>query len=255
MATASLKVHGALRFLLAVVIASAAVIQFWTAISDRLELNRGNSTDEEIDPELRGRLVEYYKQGIFDDCLMHVSLHVWEVPLWYRRLFPYRYRNWAKRILRRINLGEKVIKSLSLRPRLHRVGFEQFDRAEPAGVPFRKGYGLVGFCIEDNDASHAYFADFSDPEVSSLLAQGKEAWKKEKRVELTKNLQFEDAKALAEKYGQAAAMVIRSRYSREPLGCITLSLPPGSSVDLKTEPRALEELEAARKIVIPLMAE
>ena len=247
------------------VAASAASVQVWYAAEPLLGTSKQRvATTRIIDEFLRTRLLTYFQQGLFkyptprhlpdgteyNDEIMDVAIHVWEVPVWYRRFYSYKIRRWLKKHLSRSTFGKRVVSSLSFRPPLKRVGYQQFNRKPSSDIPFRKGYGLVGDCLLENRENDALIADFRNPILSSLLAQGEEAWESASRgankTYDAHKLHFDDAVSLAARYSTAAAQVLRNPQSGEPVGVITLSLPPWSTIDLKTSGQILKELDDVR---------
>jgi hypothetical protein len=155
------------------------------------------------------------------DGLLQLRVHVWEVPLWYRRFFPYKYRARIKRMLKQH--APKHAK-LAIRPTLKRVAAYGLRKHPPSGVRFRKGDGLVGVCIANNDRSEVLFIDVSQQAYKDALALTNEADWVATGTELTRNLALDDAKKLSKAYGHVIAEVIQDPDTGEAIGCVTISL-------------------------------
>jgi hypothetical protein len=98
--------------------------------------------------------------------LLDLRVHVWEVPLWYRRVFPYTVRNNLKRMVRRRPL--KIFSSWAVRPALRRVAAVGLLKQAPTGVRFCKGTGLVGVCLATNDHAQLVTLRTSDTRYKHL---------------------------------------------------------------------------------------
>lgn len=155
--------------------------------------------------------------NIYDDDVTKLSFHVWTVPLWYRRLVPYKLRRKFKE--------HKPYFPAVLRPPLIRFAMYQFEDHAPSNIGFRKGVGLVGRCITANKRSDICVFRF-DSATRNALKGTEDAWRK-LPVGTTQRLKVRQAKKLSEKYSQAAALVI-TESSGEAIGCVTLGLPKDS---------------------------
>jgi hypothetical protein len=158
------------------------------------------------------------KANIYDDDVTKLSLHVWTVPLWYRRLVPYKLRRKFKE--------HKPYFPPFLRPPLVRFAMYQFEDHAPSNIGFRKGVGLVGRCITANKPNDICVVRFDSDALRKALKGTEEEWRKLPDG-LTQKLKLRQAKKLSEKYRQAAALVI-TESSGEAIGCVTLGLPKGS---------------------------
>lgn len=155
------------------------------------------------------------------DGLLQLRVHVWEVPLWYRRFFPYKYRVWVKRKLKQHVPSHA---NRAIRPRLRRVAAYGLRKHPPSGVQFWKGHSLVGVCIANNDRTEVLFIDVSQQAYKDALALADEdAWAAT-GTELTRNLTLDDAVKLSKKYGHVIAEVIHDPDTGEAIGCATISL-------------------------------
>jgi hypothetical protein len=223
----------------------------WFALKDILGIGN-ESTDRRVDLELRRQLVEFLEHGYFDRSAMKVSLHVWCVPSWYRRLFPFRFRQTLKWIIEKAPLSDRVRLYLMIRPRLDRVGFEQFEREPPTGLSFRKGHALVGHCILFATPNRIHFADFESAEFRALISD-KATWKHDTSFEKWR-LSLDQAKILADKYGKVAAIALQNTESGEFIGCLTLSLPPATGISLEGDQELRAVMTKVKRVVEPLLA-
>lgn len=141
-----------------------------------------------------------------------------------------------------------------LRPALHRLAMYRFEHQDASGIKFREGIGLIGRCIAKNEAERARVLALDRGDFRSLLSQGREAWEAD-RVDITQNLSYDDARRLAESYGQVAALAIRNEHG-DAIGCITLDLPPNAHIDLADPVQGrdlLRELATTREHVANLL--
>jgi hypothetical protein len=158
-----------------------------------------------------------------------MSFHVWLLPLWYRRLHGVRRK--VAPIVERV-VGERRLAKLPLRPKLQRFVVDSLADIEPSGVGFRKGVGLVGICLARDRRNKALIVDFETADMRALVACSDEEWKAAP-VDWTHNLKHKDFNKLADKYGQAAAYVLRERRNGEPVGCLTFELPPDAALPIQ----------------------
>lgn len=154
--------------------------------------------------------------------LLELSVHVWEVPLWYRRLFPFAFRVRLKKTIRRKPL--RFFAKWQWRPVLNRVVAVGLIKQVPSGVEFRKNVGLVGVCIANNDRSSVLKLRTGNATYRTALgASDENAWKQH-GASVTHNLELKDAVVLSRSYGCATISVksngpqaIRLTTSPEPL--------------------------------------
>jgi hypothetical protein len=132
---------------------------------------------------------------------------VWEVPLWYRKLFPYRLRATLKRFVGR--LSPKHGTQLTLRPALSRVAAIGLLKQAPSGIRFRKGIGIIGVCIANNDRAEFVTLDITDAQRREALNSTTEAEWLSYGPEITHNLKLADAQKLSHSYGQVISLVIQ----------------------------------------------
>lgn len=105
----------------------------------------------------------------------------------------------------------------------------RLEHLDPSRVRFTNGVGVIGLCIESNRRDQAEIATLDRGAFRRHLQLGRDAWNPD-NVD-TYRLEFEDAKHLAENYGQVAALVLRD-HDANAIGCITLDMPPNSRVRL-----------------------
>jgi hypothetical protein len=216
------------------VVGIAAGIQAWASVGDVLSLRRSRAHRQTND-FLLTRLVKLCREGHFAGCdTTKVSLHVWEVPAWYRRLVPYKLRR---------RLRERFADDTGAwRPKLVLAGHQRFEPQESLSLRHRKGTGLVGTCLSINRPDQIEIVDFESPDFQAAL-QSEETWRKNTSAAITRGLSYRRATQLAARYGQAAALVVREPNSEEAIACVTLEVPPGCSRKLEDSPEVLRELE------------
>jgi hypothetical protein len=177
------------------------------------------------------------QQTLFNLCaaeapaaaLHDVRLHVWEVPLWYRKAFPYELRRFLRNASLKLSSTPTKLTLLPSFERIAAIGMVDF---EPTGVSFRKGIGLVGVCVAQNDPSKFLVLDTEDQEYRDALGSANELDWRSRGSEITRNLSLDDARRLANSYRQVIALVIRHLNSDEAIGCITVSTKSPSSRSL-----------------------
>jgi hypothetical protein len=158
--------------------------------------------------------------------LLDIRVHVWEVPLWYRRLFPYTLRGYMKRMVK-LRIFSRFTKWV-FRPTLRRVAAIGLIERPPSGVVFRKGFGLIGVCIANNDQAEFITLDVSSTKYRNALRSSSESEWEAHGPAVTHNIPLSDATKLAHLYGQVIALVVQHRESGEAIGCATISLKNGS---------------------------
>ena len=235
-----------------IVIGIAASVQFISVSTRFLGLKRG--TDKNIDAALWGQLVDFFKTKAFGKDIMDVSLHVWIVPIWYRRLFPYSFRLRIRKVTRKLPSFDSGGGHFRLRPTLRRIGYEQFASRSRSNVDFRKGYGLIGHCLMiaegDGEKTRISYAEVRG-NFSALVGQGKEAWNEDNSIDKW-GLEFEDAQKLSSKYGQVLAIPLRAS-SDEAVGCVTLSVPGSCTTNLFLSASVRKGLTTTQEIVEQLL--
>ena len=110
-----------------------------------------------------------------------------------------------------------------LRPRIQRVATYRIDHLPQSEVSFKKGFGVVGRCIELGPTG-VMQVKLDSPTFRNAMKLGADAWANHS-VDLTQNLTYKQAETLARRYGQVAAKVIQEG-SGEVIGCITVEVPP-----------------------------
>jgi hypothetical protein len=165
--------------------------------------------------------------------LMDLRIHVWEVPLWYRRLFPYSFRNF----LRNMRRDSRDAITWTLRPTFNRTAALGLLKQAPSGVNFRKGNGIIGVCVANNDHGEYLALNVSsDTYRRALDSDTEEQWRAYGK-EVTHNLSLTEAKRLSHSYGQVIAKVVQDSVTGEAIGCVTVSVKSSnpSAFDLKTD--------------------
>lgn len=186
--------------------------------------------------------------------LLYLRVHVWEVPLWYRRLIPYSVRRNLKRTLRRQPL--KIISSWAIRPSLRRVTAVGLLKQAPSGVRFCKGRGLIGICLANNNHVELVTLQTSDAKYRKALKSTSEAdWQKLSK-DVTHNISLADAQRLSHSYGQVIACVVQDPYTGEGIGCVTISAKDGSgaSPQIAHNSHFEDELHTLAITVAPVLA-
>lgn len=161
-----------------------------------------------------------------------LSLHVWEIPKWYRRLFPFALREKLGAVRRRLD-RIAVLQQLNFRPSLtlvawysHRKGFKT------SGVKWRKGEGIVGKLLTQQDPGVSLAIDYESPEYVELRERP-DLWD-DSPDGVTLGLQHDLFLKLASKYGQVVGVQVAGR-GWEPIGALTLEAAEGYQCDLNSE--------------------
>jgi hypothetical protein len=220
-----------LRIIAAVVVGLPGAFTFARSIG-RLLGDPSEATKERVERSLQAALVKIYRDDCYDDDITRLSFHVWIVPVWYRRLVPYKFR-------KRVKPDASRVPKL-LRPRLRRLAIYRFKHHARSGVTFRKGIGVVGRCIDHNVAGRLMTVALDSNSFRAAIRGGEDAWK-QAPLEITQNLGLSDATRLADSYGQVATLVLREA-SGEAIDCITMDLPPESKVRLARSGNKHQEL-------------
>ncbi|MCU1387846.1 MAG: hypothetical protein JWL72_1184 [Ilumatobacteraceae bacterium] len=217
-------------------------IQVMSALNELVGTRR-NKGHAQTDTRVRQVLVELSRRpDMIEDAqhpgrdLRKISLHVWEVPRWYRRFFPYRLRVALKK-----HAGPWLQK-LRLRPRLVLVSSQRFDFQSSLRIRFRKGTGLVGTALAHESLpgrESALFVDFKSQEFQAALSS-ESSWERAS-ADLTRRLPYGDAMRLSRRYGQAVALTIQEP-SGEAVGCPTFEVPPEWTEDLRANLELLDAL-------------
>lgn len=188
----------------------------------------------------RERLVEgYAQQALSDICrgreitdtLLELRIHIWVVPIWYRKLFPFQVRERWKELVLKDRFPR--ISRLTLRPTLRRMAAVGLQKPIPSGVRFKKGQGVIGVCIANNDSSEILSVNISSNDYKEALAVSNEAEWRDKGVDITHNLSLAHAKRLAKQYGQVIARVVQDASSGEAIGCVTIGLQATNDPELQ----------------------
>jgi hypothetical protein len=210
------------ELLATIVLALAVVIQRINGVQRWLAMPKSR----------RGRLIEGIAQEtlaklcmdrVISDALLELRVHIWEVPIGYRKIFPYKLRVWLKRLLPKTKFP-KLSNARIIRPTMKRLAAAGLQKQGPTGIRFKKGDGIIGLCVANNDRSEILSVDISSPEYEAALAlTDEESWRQQ-GPDITRNLSLEDAKRLANSYGQVIARVIQDVDTGEAIGCVTISV-------------------------------
>jgi hypothetical protein len=214
------KTNGGSRtasYLAALVVGLASAVQVWSAL---ITLLQGDLTQRKLDVKraVENRLAEIYDDDILDQQFTKVTAHVWTVPLWYRRLFPYKFRNGLRSVL------NPSMQRYSLTPTLERTCCFSLSAHSPSGILFHKGYGLVGIALAHDLEDKIIYVDFEAQAFKDALKSTEEEWKNFP-LNITYGLSLHDAREISRKYGQALAIVIK-HITGEAVGCLTLEVAP-----------------------------
>jgi hypothetical protein len=206
-------------FASSVTLALAAVVQRISAVQKWLSGPR-EWRKEQVDEWAQQALMNVARDKLLSDEVLSFVVHVWAVPRWYRRLLPYRLRCALKRVV-----SWKLFRRFDawvIRPAFQRTVAFGLVRCMPSGVPFKKGRGLVGVCVLNNDRSEFVTLSTDDPAYQrALRTRNSRTWKSQKAT-LTHNLEYDDALKLSHSYGQVIGRVVQAK-SGEAIGCVTVS--------------------------------
>ena len=228
-----------------VAIAVSAALQFMIVLNDWVS-SKEKPVRRDVEHIISNRLAAFYENDILTGNPATISMHVFEVPIWFRRIFSYKFRFRLREIF------PLWMQKMAWRPALVRIGEAGMRRLPSSGVIFRKGYGLVGIALQANETSDVYWLNFDSPELRQALSRGSKAWKNEPK-ELTHNLHYEAARRLANRYSEALALVIQDDTG-EALGCLTIEAIRGSGCDLHGNTSLLAELGATADLLGPVLA-
>ncbi len=208
----------------AVVVGIAAAIQVYAALDARFHWKR-EAVDRNVTGALRQALLECIKSSDYPGDPTKLSLHVWEIPAWYRHMFPFPLRRALKH-----KFSLSVQQRRALRPKLRRVAADRIEPLPQLDIEYRKGIGLVGQCVADNEPDRIHVVNFDTSPYATALRDST-GWKTAS-PRLSRNLEYQDAQKLYERYGQAMAIVI-STAAGEGIGCVTLEVPPETETQLQ----------------------
>jgi hypothetical protein len=136
-------------------------------------------------------------------------------------------------------------------------GVFRIEPQKKSGVAFKKGRGVVGTCLLQNELDKCLPINWDEPTRKALLEASDATRWREAAIEITKGIRFDDAQRLAALYGQAAAIVVRSKDSEEAIGCLTIDLPHGVPISLEDESgtELLRQLTATRDQVQKVLSD
>lgn len=216
-----------LRIVCTVFVALPGGLKLGSDVADRIGIRRG-SVARTVRDILRNKVLRISRDPRFHDVdTTRISMHVWEMPPWFRAALPF---NMRRRIAEYLSddMVRKLGRWLPLRP----LAIYRTDPQPPSGVRFRKGKGLVGICVEENKKGKAQFIDFESSAFKSAIAT-EVAWDGA-LGDITRSLGYKDARTLASRYGQAVALVIQDE-SGEAIGTLTMSMPIGCPVRIEDD--------------------
>ncbi len=229
LATGSPARHAGFRTLAALIVGLPGAVAFaWTV---RAALGGPTSKTTE---KVRG-LLETGLDGIYRDTslpradIMRVSFHVWLLPLWYRRF--------GSHLGKFIDI--KGDESGRRKPKLVRLVAVRIRQKPPSGITFRNGEGLVGRCIALNKEDDLLVLRYTSKRVTEALQSTDEAAWRATDDDINLNLPLEHAKRLGIRYREAAAVVMQEPNG-QPIGCITLELPPNRAMVRKGDKKEKE---------------
>lgn len=189
--------------------------------------------------------IAMYKNKLFKGYATTASIHVWEVPALYRKVFPYRWRRWADENLK------GLVSKIPYRPTLQKVVKFRIEDQPMSGIEFKKGVGLVGMCMEENIRERVHSVDFADPVYVAALKGTEEDWSNQSKS-ITRGLTLKQALILSERYRGALAVVIQTPLG-EPIGCCTLEVPAESDLDIIKSTQAKADLRRLAQLVEPTL--
>ncbi len=203
----------------AVTLTLAALVQRVNAVQKWLSGPR-DWRKEQVDQLAQQMLINVARDKFLSAEVLSLVVHVWTVPRWYRRLLPYRVRcAWKTCVSWKpfVRFNKWII-----RPAFQRVVAFGLIRRMPSGVKFKKGRGLVGICVLNNDQAEFVTLSIDDPAYQrALRTKNSKTWKSLKPT-LTHNLDHNDAVRLSHSYAQVIGHVVQSK-SGEAIGCVTIS--------------------------------
>ncbi|MEV6636758.1 hypothetical protein AB0M54_39080 [Actinoplanes sp. NPDC051470] len=177
---------------------------------------------EQVDVLAQQVLIDLCMNRLVTAELLELRVHVWEVPLWYRRIFPYALRLRFKEMAKKRQF--RFLATWAITPTFKRVAAVGLYKAPPSGVRFQKGVGIVGVCLANNDRAEVLTVSTADRRYRHALQAADEAKWQTYDPKLTHRLPLRDAQKLAHSYGQVIARVVQDAESGEAIGCATISL-------------------------------
>jgi hypothetical protein len=208
------------------VLAAAVAIQRMNGVQSWLAKPR-SSRASQIELFAQQTLLNLCTGRTVDTDLTELCIHVWEVPLWYRRALPYKLRAFLRR---HAHIESPKSTRWIPRPKLTRVAATALIPRPPSGISFRKGVGLVGVCIASNDRAEYLTLNIASMEYRNALSSRDDDWRK-LSPKVTHNLPLADAQKLSHSYGQVIGKVIQDVHSGEAIGCVTVSVRTTSAKD------------------------
>jgi hypothetical protein len=230
--TASVHPLNKIHLAAATVVALGIAIQRLNAVQTWLTKPR-NIRKERIEALTQQTLINLCMNREVTRELLDLRIHIWEVPLWYRKIFPYHFRGF----LRSMRRGARDSTTWTLRPTLNRAAALGLLKQAPSGVRFRKGNGIIGVCIANNDHGEYIALNIASSTYRRALhSKGDEEWRSH-GAEVTHNLSLIEALKLSHSYGQVIAKVVQDSTTGEAIGCATISVKTTNPAvsDLRTD--------------------
>lgn len=228
----------------AIGIGIACSLQVWAVIDEMFNVRRSRAASE-ANRMVHQSFIAMYKNKLFKGYATTASIHVWEVPALYRKVFPYRWRRWADENLK------GLVSKIPYRPTLRKVVKFRIEDQPMSGIDFKKGVGLVGMCMEENIRERVHSVDFADPAYVAALKGTEEDWSNQSKS-ITRELTLKQALILSERYRGALAVVIQTPLG-EPIGCCTLEVPAESDLDIIKSTQAKADLRRLAQLVEPTL--
>jgi hypothetical protein len=218
LATSTASSSSALRIAAALVVGLPGAVAFARSLG-RVLGRPPAETRHRVKWVLKSALIDIQRQKAFKGDTSQVSLHVWVIPLAYRKLVP----PWIRRRPASKNRIPPWLRSPLVRFAMYRLEYRSNSRISY----FRKGVGLVGRCVDVNKKNVIHIVRFNSAAFNEALSS-EAAWAASP-VEIHQHLTLEQGRELSERYSQAAAIVLQD--GSDAIGCLTLDLP----LDCKSE--------------------
>lgn len=235
------------HFLAVLVLASAALVQRMGTVQRFLTPSRGKR--RAIQATVATAVRRLCNGRAVDDVSSSLAIHVWAVPFWYRRIFPYKARRLLHWLVERPRFTRFA--KFALRPSLSRMAAEGLTPRVPSNVTFAKGVSMVGLALSFNDPGRVLALDTNDRTYREALAMTSAEWDQIEDDEITRGLDHESAKKLATRYGQVIAKVVTHLKTGEALGVVTIGVAqnPKPHWQVATGLRFRKELDVLTELV------
>ena len=185
-------------------------------------------------------LNDIYSRQLLELDYQLVSVHIWEVPYWYRRLFPLRFREALRKLIQ---------ERWAFRPHLQLLGYYSASPPNGRRLKWTKEEGVFSEAMsrEAQLSTSTHSIDYRLP-VYRKLAEGQEeqTWNDSKRS-TRQAMSYQHFLNVYSKYRQVAAVGIS--VDGDIAGCVTIEVQPGFRDELiKNEPLKERMLEVAREL-------